>query len=340
MVGVERCTFGPTIDGIDGFVNGLFAQVRSDVRLSYRRLDSHLTPECTIHVEQTAFQDREEARLHPPLPRLSRLPGFHRIRAVHAPQAPAIRAVIAALYVCRRLVRHDPQSPRETSVRGGHRGHHHLHPYARQAPARHVEQPLPNQTVHHPGRLRQRAPQQPRDRRIRTIEPSSHRSAHQPHAAIRPRRQHQPQQPEPLSRRPPAATRREQARRRLRLTHRRPPRTENGLAQRQQYREIPLLQRQRVDTPRLSSRQRQQLPGQTGHTAHPFDRFRHYIGSYRTIHAQGGKGAVVDPGFGHAKPSSQLNSRQFELRPTCWRFRQQDYRSEGDRGRLRPEGPV
>ncbi|MFJ9968689.1 hypothetical protein [Streptomyces avermitilis] len=100
---------------------------------------------------------------------------------------------------------HDPQLGRGTpAVRGRHRRHHHPNPGTGHTPAPHLQSPLLDQPVHHPGRLCHRAPQQSRNRRIRPVIVSRHRSADEPHPTIRPGRQHQPQQRQPLCRSPPA----------------------------------------------------------------------------------------------------------------------------------------
>ncbi|QUW85755.1 MULTISPECIES: hypothetical protein [Streptomyces] len=101
---------------------------------------------------------------------------------------------------------HDPQLGCGTpAVRGRHRRHHHPNPGTGHTPAPHLQRLLLDQPVHQPGRLCHRAPQQSRNRRIRPVVVSRDRPADEPHPTIRPGRQHQPQQGQPLRRSPPAS---------------------------------------------------------------------------------------------------------------------------------------
>nr|AHE40016.1 hypothetical protein pFRL5_353 [Streptomyces sp. F8] len=244
VVGVEQRTTSLRPGDLDAFLILAFPQVRSVLRVSPENLGSLLIPECTITSDvPAAVHDREEPLLDPPLPRPLR-PRFVQPRgAVHA-DSNLFRGDVLSLFSLGRIG-HDPQLRSRTPAVGGrHRRHHHPDPGTRHTPAPHLQQPLLDQPVNHPGRLRGGTPQHPRDRRIRTIPASRHRPAHQPYPTIRPGSQHQPQQRQPLRRRPATPPSTKQTRRRLPLTHRRPPRREQRLTQRQQDGQLTLLHHQ------------------------------------------------------------------------------------------------
>ncbi|MGQ4402185.1 hypothetical protein ACN6K4_002928 [Streptomyces hayashii] len=233
-----------------------FPQVRSTFSSGPEILGSLLIPECTITpVIQAIVNDLEECLLNPPLPRLLRSRFVQSRSAVRA-EALFLRCDIRSSLVLGRIG-HDPQlGPGTPPVRGRHRRHHHSNPGTGHTPAPHLQCPLLDQPVHHPGSLCHGTPQQPRNRRICTVAASRYRPAHEPHSTVRPGSQHQPQQRQPLRGSPSAPSSTKQTHGRLWLAHRRPPRREQRLAQRQQDCQLTLLQHQSLRaTPGLSSRQ-------------------------------------------------------------------------------------
>ncbi|MFI6112867.1 hypothetical protein [Kitasatospora sp. NPDC051164] len=189
---MEWCT---SIRAATRHLRSLFAQVRDTFVPYLRFLGNILTPECTIRIDEITVHDIEEPDLEPALPRPRQVLVLQRARALRAHRAPALRRSTCrfdGLVDARRELRGDDLQVRlGTPVCGCDRWHQDLQPRTGHTAARHLQQPLPDQPVHHLGRLHQRAADQPRDRRVRPIEPGRYCPAHQGHPAIRACRQHQ-----------------------------------------------------------------------------------------------------------------------------------------------------
>ena len=207
VVGVEQCISSPLPGRLDLILGFAFLQVRSTFRLGLRVVCNLLTPECTITaIGQAAIHDFEESLLGPALSQFFGLPRPCPVQPRSTVRADPrlLRRDVRNPFLCSWIADELQLRPGHPPVGGGYRRHHHLDPSTGHTPVPHVQHPLPDEPVHHPGRLRHGTSQQPRNRRIRAVTVGRHRPAHEPDPTIRPSSQHQLQQRQPLRRSSPA----------------------------------------------------------------------------------------------------------------------------------------